>query len=554
MRRLRGTLVVLGTLLLAGCASIPSSGAVQSGIELGDTSTIELDILARGPQAGDTPEQILEGFLAASASPQLDFRIAREFLTPDFSKDWKPDSGTTVDQSGERSTTQLAEGNLSLRIQPVATVGDDGQYSAAPAASAETRNYQLQKISGEWRISAAPQGIIIDQATFGIVFGAYPLQFFSPDGLALVPDVRWFARRETTQTAIVRALLAGPSSWLESGVVSAFPTGTRLDADSVPVSGATATISLAVDAIPTSESLSRMQSQFVSSLSAVSGITSVSIAINGTVENVSPLLPAPSTELRVDARPLVYADGTLGFVSGVSNEVQALPGLSAQLAELSPNAIALGPNGAVAAVRSIGGIYRVATGSSQLVVSGSDWMAPSIDRFDGIWTARNSNRVTWEGTDGGTAEFVTGWGDAALRSVTVSRDGSRIAAVLQTGSVSRLVVSAIARGGDGSPTNLGSPLLVAEFDGNATAMNWADSRTVAVLLAGEGTSSVLTAVVGGQSSRIDAPIGATYLSVGNGIRELRVLDGDGQVLQSSGSIWQLRKTGVQVLATQLGVD
>ncbi|MFM6975182.1 MAG: GerMN domain-containing protein, partial [Agromyces sp.] len=376
--------VLLVIVTLSGCASIPTSGQVNAGIELGDNNAVELDILARGPQDGDSPEQILQGFLAAAASPQLDYRIAREFLTAEFSKEWKPDSGTTVDRAADRAVS--TEGaTASLRIRPLASVSDDGVYTAAAAGSAETRNYSLQEVSGQWRISAAPQGIVIDQATFGIVFGTYALQFFSPDARFMVPDVRWFALRETTQTAIVRAVVAGPVSWLQSGVTSAVPSGARLDADSVPISGSTATINLAVDTMPSADMLSRMRAQFLTSLNGVAGISAIELAINGTVENINPLLPAPTLTPRVDARPVVLTADSFGFLSGVSAQVEPISALAGALLRIAPDAIALGPEASFAAARTTNGIWRVTSSGAQPVWTGPGWLPPSVDSAGGIW-------------------------------------------------------------------------------------------------------------------------------------------------------------------------
>lgn len=552
MNRLQLLGALVAVLMLAGCASIPSTGQVNAGIELSDSNAIELDILARGPQDGDSQEQILQGFLAAAASPQLDYRIAREFLTTNFSKDWKPDSGTTVDQAAERSSSSTSSSTMALRIKPVATVADDGVYSQASSTAAETRNYGFEQVNGQWRISSAPQGIVIDQPTFGIVFGAYSLEFFSQDGQFLVPDVRWFARRETTQTAIVRALVAGPVDWLSTGVVSAVPTAARLDADSVPVTGSTATVNLAVDTVPSAETLSRIHAQLLESLSGVSGITSVNLAINGTTENVNALVPAPTVSPRVDTRPAVLTATGFGFISSVSRQLEELPELSAALVAAAPIAISLGVNAGFAAALTENGILRVAGNTTETVWSGSDWLAPSADTFGGIWSTRSSARLAWQGADGGSAEFSTGWGDATPRALAVSRDGSRVIAALQTGSLTRLVVSAIARGGDGSPTALGQPFVVTEFDGDALALGWVDSSSVAVLRSGTSSSPVTIAVVGGQTTQSSAPVDAVSLVTGNNVRDLRVLNSAGDLLQPSGASWQVRASGVKVIASQTG--
>lgn len=535
-------------LALAGCASIPTTGAVYAGVALPDTNSIEVDILARGPQDGDSQEQILQGFLAAAASPKLDYAVAREFLTSDFSKTWKPDSSATVDQSADRSTSATSDASIALRIKPMATVSDEGVYTTSQSGSAETRNFSFTQVNGQWRISQAPQGIVIDQPTFGIVFGSYSLQFFSPDWSYFVPDLRWFARRETTQTAIVRALITGPTSWLKPGVISAIPEGASLEADSVPLTGSTATVNLAVQTVPTSEQLSRIQAQIQSSLIGLSGVSTVQLAINGTDENVATLVPMPTTPI-VDSRPAVLTSNAFGYLSTVSAQVQPFSGISDAVVKLAPSAAALGVNASMAAALTSVGIYRVTAQGSAIVWAGSGWLAPTVDPGGGIWTSR-AGKVEWQGSDGGQAEFDPGWNGSTATALAVSRDGTRIAAVVNSGGVERIVVNAIARGGDGSPTGLGSAALVANLDGAAASLSWNSSIGVSALTANSDAFEVVSANVGGQSTSLNAPSASTAVSVGNGTREIRVLTGNGTLQQAAGTSWQERATQILVLSQQ----
>lgn len=547
--------MVLGTsLVLTGCASIPTSGAVNSGIQLDDSSAVELDILARGPQPGDSQEQILDGFLAAAASPQLDYRIAREFLTPEFSKAWKPDAGTTIDRIVDRAAQPTGRSSMALRIRPTASVSDDGVYTAASTGAAETRNFSLQQVDGEWRIASAPQGIILDETSFGIVFGSYTLQFLSPDGRFFVPDVRWFARRETTQTAIVRALVAGPVPWLAPGVQSAIPVGARLDSDSVPVVGSTATVSLAVDTPPSISELTRMQSQLRLSLAGVTGVTAVALVVNGTVENLPPSGSTATLSPAVDARPAVLTADGFGFLSSASGQIEVERTLSRALVAANPSAIALGSGGGFAAIRSARGIERVTSSGSQVLRAGESWLAPSVDPQGGVWVADSATELDWLGPNGAELRLPTSWGSAPIRGIAVSRDGARVAALLQAGQTVRVVVCAIGRAADGRPTGLGAPQLIAAVPGLGDTVAWADPTTVAVLGTSGASGRALSFIqVGGQVSSLTAPATAVSIAFGNSSRDVRVLDSAGQLLQPSGSTWQVRSAGVRVLATQTGL-
>lgn len=555
-RRPVGVFAMAAALLLAGCASIPSTGAVQQGITLDNSSQVQVDILARGPQDGDTQQQILDGFLAAAASPQLDYQIAREFLTADFSKQWKPDAATTVDQADQRSVSTTSDSSIALRIKPAATISDQGIYSAAISSAAETRNYSFTQVDGQWRISTAPQGIVIDQPTFGVVWSSYNLEFLSPDSSYLVPDVRWFARRETTQTAIVRALVTGPADWLAAGVSTGVPSGARLDADTVPVSNGVAVVNLAVDTVPNIDALARIQTQLLSSLTGVGGITQVSLEINGIVQNVSPMQPAPISTPKVDTRPVVLNANGFGYLSSVSGQLESIAPLAAGVAALSPSAVTIGLNGQFAAVTSGSGVYRVSSNGTSQIVTGGGWTAPSADPNGGIWVAHASGKVTWQGADGGSAEFATGWGSDTVTAIAVSRDGTRIAGLLQSGSVVRLVVSAIARGGDGSPTSIGTPLVVTETDGSAVsggaALAWLDPSTLG-MLSSDSELSMTSAVVGGLATSMAAPNASVTIAGGNSVRDVRVNTSAGEMLLLQSGTWQSRSTGVQVLAQQTGL-
>lgn len=557
-RRFVRGLAALGTVLaLAGCASIPSSGSVQQGITLDNSGSVQVDILARGPQDGDSQQQILDGFLAAAASPQHDYQIAREFVTSDFSQQWKPDSATTVDQIDQRTSSATSDTSIALRIKPIANVSDQGDYAAANADTSETRNYSFAQVNGQWRITAAPQGVVIDQATFGVVWSSYSLNFFSLDANYLVPDVRWFARRETTQTAIVRALIAGPSDWLVSGVSSAVPTGARLDADTVPVANGTATVNLAVDAIPSTDTLSRIETQLLSSLGGVNAISQVAIQINGVPENVGTMLPAPTSTPKVDSRPVVLNGSGFGYLSAVSGQLESIAPLAAALTALAPRAITVGVNAQFAAATSGSGVYRVTSSGSSQVFAGGGWTAPTADPNGGIWATRSASVVSWQAADGGTAQFATGWGSDTVVAIAVSRDGTRLAGLLQSGGVMRLVVSAIARGGDGSPTAIGAPLVVSTIDGSAATggapLAWLDPSTLGVL-GGGSEVSFTSAVIGGQSTAIAAPTGSVTVAGGNSSRDVRVETSAGELfLMQSGTGWQSRSTGVQVLAQQTGL-
>ena len=93
-------------------------------------------------------------------------------------------------------------------------------------------------------------------------------------------------------------------------------------------------------------------------------------------------------------------------------------------------------------------------------------------------------------------------------------------------------------------------MAIAVLNGVAGSLSWASSTAVSVLVSG---SDIVSATVGGQSSTLNAPAGATTVSAGNGVRDVRVLTSTGELMQASGTSWQNRVGQVLVLAQQTGV-
>ncbi|MGV2900743.1 hypothetical protein ACNPM4_03615, partial [Microbacterium sp. AGC62] len=185
-RTLRGGAVALVALLLSACAGLPTSGGVSVGLELGE-STQDVDFLpvASGPIKGAGPEEIVEGFLEAGITTSDNWATAREFLAPDLQRTWRPAAGVSIDTGTDTrtitSTVPPADvedadsADVQVLLDLVASVDDANTYSEALGAS--TMPFTLQRMEdGEWRITEALDGIVIDEPRFENVFEGYPLQ------------------------------------------------------------------------------------------------------------------------------------------------------------------------------------------------------------------------------------------------------------------------------------------------------------------------------------------------------------------------------------------
>ena len=144
---------VAGALVLAGCAQIPTSGDVVSQ-DISVPEIAPINLTATGPAYDASPEQIVEGFIAAQAAGLGDDRsVARDFLTPSAANKWQADLQTTV-FTGDL-LVERADPNA--QVQTPDPVGPDDTHAGDPtgatsATNSDETNGQAQP-SGE---SAAP--------------------------------------------------------------------------------------------------------------------------------------------------------------------------------------------------------------------------------------------------------------------------------------------------------------------------------------------------------------------------------------------------------------
>ncbi|MBO9627136.1 MAG: GerMN domain-containing protein, partial [Microbacterium sp.] len=338
-RTLRALAIGVAVLALAACTGLPTSGDAQPGLPLG-AAPDDPDFLplAPGPSKDAGPAAIVEGFIEAAITPADNWATAKKFLTPTFADAWRPSAGVIVDASATtRSVTSAVEGDgaklpdgdeseVTVKVDQLASVDETGSYSEVRGTS--TLPFVVVKVDGQWRISEAPDGVVIDMSRFSRVYDDYPLQYFDQTWERLVPDVRWFPRRPTAiATTITQALIGtGPSPWLESAVQSAFPADVRLARDAVPIDAdqvADVALSRAAQSLDP-RTLSRMRTQLQATLEA-SGVhvSQVRFTIDGrpldagVVKLVDPL---------ADTGTIILKDGAFGSLVG--REITPIPGVS----------------------------------------------------------------------------------------------------------------------------------------------------------------------------------------------------------------------------------
>lgn len=559
-----GALTVFAVLLSA-CAALPTSGEVKSGLIL-DEVDLPPDIsqIAAGPLEGASPAEIVEGFLDAALTPAEGWKTAREFLSPDLAETWRPGAGVTIDSgaaareftadvSGAGDLAQ--EGDVRVLLDQTASVNEFGAYSELSGDTSVVSFEVAKNDDGEWRITVAADGIILDAEAFPQVFRSYALHYYDQSWTHLVPDTRWYPRRGQIATTLTQALLSGaPSPWLAPAVRSAFPSDVSLARDSVPVdTDKVATVELTASALALdATALARMRTQLEQTLRPA-GVTEVRLMVNGRDLNAGrATIESPRTETGT----VVLTESEFGLYLG--DEISPYPGISEDLVELADSVVSVdvSSDDTRAAVKlDDGGVYTVANGRVDQLDTRAGLVEPSMDLYGYTWSvpAASPKALTAWRSDVTPVEIGNAFPDAAsISHLRVGPDGVRVAAIASIGGQQWLVVAAIIRDDDQVPVELGPVHTVAQLDGTALGLSWVAEDDLSVLVDSGGSRVVLTQDVGGTGAFSAAPGASVSISGGSAASAVRILDSEGVLFAQRGTTWQMGLSGVLVLGTHAG--
>ncbi|MBH0082879.1 LpqB family beta-propeller domain-containing protein [Salinibacterium sp. SWN167] len=539
---------------LTGCVGVPLSSDVQSGPLIDEQDDTQYEIVASGPVAGSTQEQILTDFMNAVRSPSSDYSVAREFLTSSMSETWNPAASATVLERDKLPTIAEAgdETTLTYSFSAQAVIDERGVYSELSTPVSQTLAFELEQVAGEWRISVAPPGIVLSDRGFEVSFEEQVLYYFDPSFAYLIPDVRWFAVRESTQSRAIQALLAADSAWVQQGVLlTAFPASTTLGATSSLTSGR-AVVDLSSEALAADTvARERMQQQ----LSATLHTPIVVLTVDGRDFQSSSSGQSVAVIEPGSAGPLVVGTGSeFGF--STSDGLSELNELSSVVVEAGATSAALSADRLSVAYRaSDGGAYFATVGvAPRLIDERSGLVAPSLDPFRFVWSAQEARATslsTFE-VDGTEHPLQTTLpADSTIVSLDVSRDGARLLVYLSTPTGPQLLVYGIVRQQGNVPVQLVDPVSLPVRAGDAIDAAWVGSSTVATLSGSADSTEVTAYEIGGPSSELGDVDGATQLvSTGTNSDGLRVL-ADGEVWRPQGSqAWVLAGLDASFMASQ----
>ena len=528
LRRLATALVVCVALLLpAGCVRMPESGPVVETSSGGNASIDEpAYIVPRPPQQGNSPADVVKGFLDAMTAFPIEFTVARQFLSVDARASWNP--GLKTITYGEASTPRGAPPKVSVTLTDADVLDERGAWRGPLPRNDRVLQFPMARDEeGQWRISEAPNALVVPETWFEQRFRQVAVYFFDPSAQVLVPEPVFVPLGEQLATTLTAALLRGPGPQLADVSRSFIPPGLKFSV-SVPVSAdGVADIALTGDVgQQTPQAINLMLAQFAWTLRQEPAIRTLRVTIGGQPIQV----PGQEGDVPVNegsaydptgfqASSLLYGlrDGLL--VSGSPDSLVPVDGpLGTTKYGLSEVAVNL--DATVAAAVSGDGrslleapVHAPGKRVREVVSEATDLLRPAWDIGDRLWLIdrnRGGARVLVREHNVTTPVEVAGISGADVRHFLISRDGSRLVAVVRRpGHGDAVMVSRISHDTQGRVLGAGRAKWIAwrgEGDVSIRDIGWAGPTRIVALeaLAGADLFAVRTVSVDGSPPGSDS--------------------------------------------------
>lgn len=446
MRRRRLLLagVTAAVLALSGCVTLPESGPVVEAGGAGSSSEeIACCYLPNGPRPGESATDIVQHFLEAMQATPIQTGVARLFLTESARAAWDPEEETIV--YGERGNAR-GETRVSVALTDAHVLDSRGVFAGPLPPSERTQSFRMTTEDGEWRIANPRNALIVPQTWADEHFRSVEVFYVDPTARILVPEPVSVPRGEQFATALMRSLLSGPGPGLEQVSRNFLPPGMTFGL-SVPVDEeGVADVALQGDASGMSVEESELAAvQVAWTLRQDPTVQSIRLTADGQA------LPGQASLIRVDEGvqydPADFASSNALFalrdgrlVSGQVDSLSPVEGLPGQDdygfadfgVSLDSTRVAGLTDRRTAVL--VGPTYQP-DGSLEEVVSGATSLLPPVwDFADRLWLvdrAASGARVTLVGKAGPQLVDAPGITGERVRHLLVSRDGSRLVAVVR---------------------------------------------------------------------------------------------------------------------------
>ncbi len=452
---------------LTACVQIPDHGAVVEVKEGPPAPPEEVpDFNPRPPQPGASPSAIVGGFLEAMEATPVQTNKALLFLTKEGQAVWSPQRAV-VAYVGHAPPS--GHDTVTVRLHGADRVGAGGQWLGRLAPEAEKVTFPMRKEDGQWRIARAPNALIVTRTYYEQAYQDASLYFFDPSGRILVPEVVHVPQGQQLATSLVRDLLLGPRR-TQAGVERSFiPPGLTVGLSVVVSARGVASITLrGPDPAPLTRKATRlMLAQLAWTLRQDPTIKSFDVSIDGIQLSDA----SGSSTFKVVGGGFDRYDPA---DAKASQQIYALRGgrlVSGQLNKPTPNTGPFGVarQGIGAFAVSLDDTYVAATTRTSLLVgpvlgnrspvavlTGPGLLRPSWDFARRLWDVQNlpgGADVLYVVRDHRHQLRVPGVTGHDVRRFLISRDGSRLVAVVHGATADHLVVSRLRYDTAGRPVS-----------------------------------------------------------------------------------------------------
>jgi hypothetical protein len=492
------------------------------------------------PEPGANPADIVTGFLDAMTATPIQTNAAKEFLTSDAQAAWNPEAETITYSEASPPRGGL---RVSVRLGGARHLDGRGSYLGRLPAEDRSVTFPMASEDGEWRIARAPDALIVPDSWFEQRFRQVSLYFFDPSARILVPEPVFVPRGEQLATALTSALLRGPGPALDGISRSFIPEGLSFGL-SVPVSDeGIADLALrGYNGRLTPDASEQMLAQLAWTLRQEPAIQSLRVSVGGqpiTLPGGESLFDVDEQGARFNptvfgASTLVYAlrDGRL--VSGTPDSLAPVDGpMGVSRLGVRSAAVNITADRVVGVTTGGDGVLMTSVRNQsdrvESVVSGArGLLRPGWDFSDRTWLVDNGPggaRVSYLSGDEPVGVRVPGVTGLRVSHFLVSRDGSRLVAVVRRARGDQVMVSRVVHDAQGKvvrvePANhiawegdnrldvrdLGwsSPTSVAVLHGLARQLY--QVRTISVDGSPPGPDSLLTTIPGQVTGLVASPV------------------------------------------------
>ena len=539
MKRL---VLAICSVMLTGCASIPTSGPVTVlGNVIDEGAVDSVRVIVRPPSADMTPEEIIQGFISANASTANNYAVAREYMTARAASQWQPVETLVLDPVAA-DTQVLSESEINYSAILVGKLERHHRFNLSEAQQDIEMNFRVTNTNLGWRIDSAPPEALMSKRDFARNYRSATVYFLNDDFTRLVPEVVWVSRSEsTTPTRLMRILLAGTGGLLGPSFRSAIPPSTELLIGAVTRLDGLITVDLNATALRVSESQRyAMLAQIVWTLTSPNSVSKVLVKAGGqelVVSNVSNLSRDMFKSLNPDrqppANPVIYVRN--GKLFGGSLEQGSVLGAMTNLQSLSLSRVGSLLGGIANGVA----ILSSTTEPSVREKVAQDVVAIDFDLKSRLWLVKSDGSV-WIKDGANPIQEVLGIPKSyRVSGLANSPDGSRVAIIGSDGSEPHLNLFGVINSSTG--VSLTARVRLEQEFTEVLDVSWASSTELLVLArVGVDQPIVRLLSINGTSSRsLGAPVGVRQVFSRYGLVPLAVT--------SQGTVWKLEDGAWQSL-------